>query len=77
MKNFLKILLIYGKPLKRSVLDIDKFGWLGQVAHLRAETAMTVKWIAQRLAMGALGYVNHLVYLRRKARKTLYANIKN
>jgi putative transposase len=34
--------------------------------RLRAETAMTVKWIAERLQMGAPGYVNHLLYRRRK-----------
>jgi len=28
--------------------------------RLRAETAMTVKWIAQRLQMGGPGHVNHL-----------------
>jgi len=37
-------------------------------ARLRAETAVTVKWIAERLAMGAPGYVNHLLYRRRKAK---------
>jgi len=35
-------------------------------ARLRAETEMTVKWIAGRLQMGAPGYVNHLLYRRRK-----------
>ena len=30
--------------------------------RLRAETAMTVKWIAGRFQMGAPGYVNHLLY---------------
>ena len=35
--------------------------------RLRAETAVTVKWIAERLHMGAPGYVNHLLYRRRKA----------
>jgi putative transposase len=35
--------------------------------RLRAETAMTVKWIAERLRMGAPGYVHHLLYRRRKA----------
>jgi len=29
--------------------------------RLRAETTMTVKWIAQRLQMGAPGHVNHLL----------------
>ena len=35
-------------------------------ARLRAETAVTVKWIAERLQTGAPGYVNHLLYLRRR-----------
>ena len=35
-------------------------------AKLRVETAVTVKWIAERLRMGAPGYVNHLLYRRRK-----------
>jgi len=35
-------------------------------ARLRAETAVTVKWIAERLQMGAPGYVNHLLYLWRR-----------
>ena len=33
---------------------------------LRAETVMTVPWIAARLAMGTAGYVHHLLYCRRK-----------
>ena len=47
--------------------------------RLRAETAVTVKWVAERLQMGAPGYVNHLLYCRRKAGKNscLYDNIKN
>jgi hypothetical protein len=36
-------------------------------ARLRAETAVTVKWIAERLQMGAPGYVHHLLYRRRRA----------
>jgi REP element-mobilizing transposase RayT len=36
--------------------------------RLRAETAVTVKWIAERLRMGSPGYVNHLLYRRRKGR---------
>jgi hypothetical protein len=36
-------------------------------ARLRAETVMTVKWIAERLRMGVPGYVNLLLYRRRKA----------
>jgi REP element-mobilizing transposase RayT len=35
-------------------------------ARLRAETTMTVRWIAERLAMGTRGYLNHLLYRRRK-----------
>lgn len=35
-------------------------------ARLRAETVMTVKWIAERLQMGSPGYVNYLLYRWRK-----------
>ncbi|MCX6859227.1 MAG: hypothetical protein NTX70_03235 [Verrucomicrobia bacterium] len=35
-------------------------------ARLRAETTMTVGWIAERLAMGTSGYLKHLLYGRRK-----------
>ena len=35
-------------------------------ARLRAETTMTVGWIAERLAMGTRGYLNHLLYRWRK-----------
>ena len=35
--------------------------------RLRAETTMTVGWIAERLGMGSRGYLNHLLYRRRKA----------
>ena len=45
--------------------------------RLRAETAVPVKWIAERLQMGAPGYVNHLLYLQRKGQKGKYVNIKN
>ena len=44
-------------------------GDAGKVAlamRLRAETVMTVKWIAERLHMGAPGYVNLLLYRQRK-----------
>ena len=37
-------------------------------ARLRAETTMTVGWIAERLTMGTRGYLNHLLYRRRKLR---------
>ena len=35
--------------------------------RVRTETVMTVKWIAERLQMGSPGYVNLLLYHRRKA----------
>jgi len=35
--------------------------------RLRAQTVMTVKWIAERLGMGTSGYVSHLLYRQRKA----------
>ena len=35
-------------------------------ARVRAETTMTVGWIAERLAMGTREYLNHLLYRRRK-----------
>jgi putative transposase len=46
-------------------------GDAGKVAvavRLRREAAVTVKWIAERLQMGAPGYVNHLLYRHRKSR---------
>jgi hypothetical protein len=39
---------------------------LALAARLRTETTMTVGWIAERLAMGTRGYLNHLLYRRRK-----------
>ena len=39
---------------------------LALAVRLRAETTMTVGWIAERLAMGTRGYLNHLLYRRRK-----------
>ncbi|MHB1305610.1 MAG: transposase [Limisphaerales bacterium] len=36
-------------------------------ARLRAETTMTAKWIAERLGMGSRGYLNHLLYRRRRS----------
>jgi hypothetical protein len=32
---------------------------------------LTVKWIAERLQMGTGGYVDHLLYQRRKAGKRI------
>jgi putative transposase len=34
--------------------------------RLRAETAMTLKWIAQRLQMGSVAYVNNRLFLARQ-----------
>ena len=34
-------------------------------ARLRAETTLTVGWIAERLRMGSRGYLNHLLYRQR------------
>jgi putative transposase len=36
-------------------------GKVALAARLRVETVMTVKWIAERLRMGASGYVSHLL----------------
>jgi hypothetical protein len=36
--------------------------------RLRAESAVTVQWITERLQMGAAGYVHHLLYRQRKAK---------
>ena len=33
--------------------------------RLRAETAVTIKWIAQRLQMGTWTHLNHLLYWAR------------
>jgi hypothetical protein len=34
--------------------------------RLRAETTMTVKWIAERLRMGTWTHLNHLLYWHRR-----------
>jgi hypothetical protein len=58
------------KPIRRGwYLGEEKFReeLLTQMsARLRAETTMTVRWIAERLAMGTRGYLNHLLFRRRK-----------
>jgi hypothetical protein len=36
-------------------------------ARLRAETTLTVNWIAERLGMGARANLNHLLYRRRRS----------
>ena len=40
---------------------------LALAERLRAETTMTVGWIAERLGMGTRGHLNHLLYRQRKA----------
>jgi len=47
-------------------------GKLELAARLRAETTMSVGWIAERLGMGTRGYLNHLLYRRRKLRTDVY-----
>ena len=58
------------KPIRRGwCLGEEKFReeLLTQMsARLWAETTMTVGWITERLAMGTRGYLNHLLYRRRK-----------
>ena len=44
---------------KRAKGDVGKVKIAGR---LRAETVMTVKWIAERLQMGRAGYVNNRLY---------------
>jgi hypothetical protein len=44
-------------------------GKVAMAERLRAETEVTVKWIAERLQMGTAGHVNHLLYQRRKRAK--------
>jgi hypothetical protein len=36
-------------------------------ARLRAETTMTMGWIAERLGMGTRSHLNHLLYRGRKS----------
>ncbi len=65
---------IITKELRRCRWREEDLGWRSKgdavkvalAARLRGETVMTVKWIAQRLGMGTPGYVNHLLYQRRK-----------
>ena len=40
---------------------------VAMAARLRAETTMTVDWIAERLGMGSRGYLNHLLNRQRKS----------
>ena len=58
------------KPIRRGwCLGEEKFReeLLTQMSErMGAQTTMTVGWIAERLAMGTRGYLNHLLYRRRK-----------
>ena len=36
--------------------------------RLRRETLVTIQWIARRLVMGSVGYVNNRLYLRARAK---------
>ncbi len=52
-----------GELESRSKGDAEK---VTMAVKLREETAMTLGWIAGRLRMGTRGYLNHLLYRRRK-----------
>ena len=58
------------KPIRRGwCLGEEKFReelLTQMIERMGAETTMTVGWIADHLAMGTRGYLNHLVYRRRK-----------
>ena len=51
---------------KRAKGDAQK---VAIAVRLRAESAVTVQWIAARLRMGAPGYVHHLLHRQRKAKE--------
>ena len=53
------------EELKRRRWDEEELGRRSKGDE--GKLAMAVKWIAERLQMGVLGYVNHLLYRRRKA----------
>jgi hypothetical protein len=59
---------------RRAKGDGDK---MAIAERLRAETTVPVSWIAERLAMGTRGYLNHLLHRRRKASGRKYAKTKN
>ena len=46
--------------------SITARSWRRRRGRWRAETTMTVGWIAECLALGTRGYLNHLLYRRRK-----------
>jgi len=59
LASFVDCLVVETRPKGDSVK-------VALAARLRAETTITVGWIAERLAMGTRGYLNHLLYRRRK-----------
>jgi hypothetical protein len=48
---------------------------LAVAVRLRAETEMTVRWIAEHLHMGTPGHLNHLLYRKRK--RTMKGSVLN
>lgn len=52
--------------ISRSKGDVEK---VKLAVRLRAETTMTVAWIAKRLEMGSRNYVNHLLHSRKSKDK--------
>jgi hypothetical protein len=50
---------VHLNPARAKLVAVD--------ARLRAETTLTVSWIAERLGMGARGYLNHLLYRQRRS----------
>lgn len=44
----------------------EDVGKVALAARLRAETTLSVGWIAERLGMGTRGHLNHLLYRRRR-----------
>ena len=66
---------VFEKALQEQGLRKSDFGGLPknhpkkvQIAmRLQAQTTMTASWIAQKLGMTSVGYLNRLLYLRRRA----------
>ncbi len=52
-------------------------GKVAMAMRLRAQTTVTVRWIADRLRMGTPGYLNHLLYRERNASRGRYTKTKN
>ena len=54
-----------GELERRAKGDLEK---VKMAQRLREETMVTMEWIAERLAMGSVGYVNNRLYLFRHNR---------